>query len=121
MLECAFAYPVALTLIMGLIVQGLGVYRYQHVAHLAREAARWAAVHGSSYQSDTKSAAPSKDDLLTKAIYPRMVGLSKASLSVTTFTMTNGVATVSLRYDWRPEAAFGSIALTSTAAEPIAY
>ena len=120
-MECAFAYPLATLLLIGLIVLGLGVYRYQHVAHLAREAARWAAVRGSSYQKDQSATEPTTQELLDDAIYPRMIGLERSLLSVPTFTMTDGVVTVSLRYEWHPEAFFGTVSLTSTAVEPIAY
>jgi len=47
--ESAFVLPVALLLTLGLIVGGLGMYRYQEVAHLAREGARYASAHGGRY------------------------------------------------------------------------
>jgi hypothetical protein len=52
LVECAFIYPVAFLLILGLIVGGMGVYRYQEVSHLAREGARWASAHGAQYRQD---------------------------------------------------------------------
>lgn len=44
--EAAIALPVAFLLILGTCVIGLGVFRYQQVASLAREGARYASVHG---------------------------------------------------------------------------
>jgi hypothetical protein len=41
---------VVLLVVFGLIVGGLGVFRYQEVAHLAREGARYASTHGGTYQ-----------------------------------------------------------------------
>jgi hypothetical protein len=51
-LECAFAFPITLFLIFGLLIGGTGIFRYQQVAHLAREAARFASVHGGQYAQD---------------------------------------------------------------------
>src|SRR6266404_7733612 len=50
--EFAVVAPVTFLLILGLIVGGLGVFRYQEVAHLAREATRYASTHGGQYQLD---------------------------------------------------------------------
>jgi Flp pilus assembly protein TadG len=50
LVEFAIVVPVAFLLILGLIVGGLGVFRYQEVAHLAREATRYASTHGGDYQ-----------------------------------------------------------------------
>src|ERR1043165_3670203 len=74
--EFAVTSAVTLFLIVALMVGGLGVYRYQEVAHLAREGARYASTHGGQYQldgQDTRTGAAgsaSSDDprtyLLTK-------------------------------------------------------
>jgi len=48
-LECAIVYPITFFLIFGLLVGGMGIFRYQEVAHLARECARFAATHGGLY------------------------------------------------------------------------
>jgi hypothetical protein len=50
--ESAVVYPVAFLLMLGVIVGGMGIFRYQEVSHLAREAARWASTHGAQYQRD---------------------------------------------------------------------
>ncbi len=50
--EFAVVAPVVLLFVFGLIVGGLGVFRYQEVAHLAREGARYASTHGGIYQHD---------------------------------------------------------------------
>lgn len=51
-LEFAIVAPVVFMLILGLIVGGMGVFRYQEVAHLAREASRYASTHGGQYTID---------------------------------------------------------------------
>jgi Flp pilus assembly protein TadG len=51
-IEFAFVAPVALFLVFAQVVGGLGVSRYQEVAHLAREGARYASTHGGMYQRE---------------------------------------------------------------------
>lgn len=52
LVECALVYPLVLLVFIGMIVVGMGVFRYQQVAALAREGSRWASVRGWQYQSD---------------------------------------------------------------------
>ena len=52
LVECAFVYPLVFLFTLGLVVGGMGVFRYQEVSHLAREAARWASTHGAQYRKD---------------------------------------------------------------------
>jgi Flp pilus assembly protein TadG len=51
-LESAIVYPLVFLLILGLIIGGMGVYRYQQAAALARSAARYASTHGAQYRKD---------------------------------------------------------------------
>ncbi|MHC5540093.1 TadE family protein, partial [Singulisphaera rosea] len=41
MAESAVVYSALMLLLLGMITVGLGVFRYQQVASLAREGARW--------------------------------------------------------------------------------
>ena len=50
--EFAVVAPVVLFFIFAQIIGGLGVFRYQEVAHLAREGARYASTHGGTYQQE---------------------------------------------------------------------
>jgi Flp pilus assembly protein TadG len=52
MVESAIVLGVTFLLLLGLIVGGLGVVRYQTVAGLAREATRVASVRGGQYRQD---------------------------------------------------------------------
>jgi Flp pilus assembly protein TadG len=52
MVEFAVIAPVVLLLILGQIIGGLGIFRYQELAHLARDCARYASTHGGNYQRD---------------------------------------------------------------------
>jgi len=56
LVECAFIIPLTFLLVAGLVVCAMGVFRYQQMAHLAREAARYAAVHAMPPSSDLKRA-----------------------------------------------------------------
>ena len=51
--ECALVFPALMIFLFGLIIGGLGVFRYQEVASLAREGARYASVRGTDYSSAT--------------------------------------------------------------------
>ena len=51
-LECAIIYPVVFLLMLMLMIGGMGVFRYQEVASLARAAARYASTHGAQYRKD---------------------------------------------------------------------
>ena len=52
MIEFAVVAPVFLLLVLGLLIGGLGIARYQEVAHLARLGARYASTHGAMYQRE---------------------------------------------------------------------
>ena len=80
LLEFAVAAP-SVMLLIGLLVGGLGVFRYQQVAHLARDASRWACVHGSQYASATGNAAATATDVYQQAIVPNAGGLNLSHLS----------------------------------------
>lgn len=90
LLEGAFALPVTFFFICATVVGGMGIFRYQEIAHLAREAARFAAVHGSQYASENASAItagtlPSVDVayLTDQIVKARAVGLDTSQLKVT--------------------------------------
>jgi Flp pilus assembly protein TadG len=120
LVECSFVFPIVFLLTLGTIVLGLGVFRYQEMAWLAREGARWAAVHGPVYQSEQAQSAPTSQSVMTNAISPKMVLLTPANLTCT-LSMTNGSAIVTLTYNWTPEAYFGTTPLSSKSVVPILY
>jgi hypothetical protein len=135
--------PISFFLLTTLLVGGLGIFRYQEVASLARDASRYAAVHGSKYAAATGNQAATPDDgkwsggtgkcslVYNNIIAPRavMLDLSKLSYSVTwntnnsqfhtatvsgsTVNVANTVS-VTVSYRWIPEAYLGGLTLTST-------
>ena len=135
--EFAIACPVVFSLIFASIVGALGTFRYQHIAALAREGARWASVHGGQYALDTGKTAATANDIYTNAIQPGIVGLDPSRLSyqitwnqsnmpqsaTTSYSTPKGnTVSVTLTYQWVPELILtGPIALTSTATAQMAY
>jgi Flp pilus assembly protein TadG len=138
MVEFAVVGPVTFLLLIGLLVGGLGVFRYQATAYTAREASRWAAVHGTDYALETGNAAATAADVYNQAIAPNATGLqlSQLSYSVTwntnnspyhtttvngqTVKVTNTVA-VTVTYHWIPEAYLGGMSLSSTSVSVMSY
>src|SRR5947209_1447179 len=51
--ECAIVYPVTFLILLGLVFGGMGIFRYQEVASLARAGARYASTHGAQFRKDT--------------------------------------------------------------------
>ncbi len=123
--EGAAVYPVVFILVIGLIVGGLGVFRYQEVASLAREGARYASVHGDQYQQSTGRPAATADDVYNNAVLPKVVSLDTGHLDHNvTWSPDNqqgSTVTVRLTYHWVPEAFLGGIDLSSTSTMPISY
>ena len=122
MVESAIVYSVLLTLVLGTMVMGLGIFRYQQIAALAREGSRWASVHGPTYQSENDAAAPTDADVKT-VILARAVILDSSALQcdLDQSKLQAGVASVVLTYTWTPEAYFAPIKMTSTAVMPVTY
>ncbi len=86
-LEFAVVAPVTFLLILGLIIGGMGVFRYQEVAHLAREATRYASTHGGQYILDgmpakTSVAAVSSDSDIQAYVATKAVALNPSNLTV---------------------------------------
>jgi Flp pilus assembly protein TadG len=150
MVEAALILPVFFMFILGMVVIGIGIYRYQQVASLAREGARYASVHGSLYFAASSNNLQASD-IYNNAIAPMAIGLIGANLTyqvqwgnsatgsfvwtnwVTSSTSTptsptaggatlyNGVK-VTVSYNWTPGMYIpGSINLTSTSVMPMSF
>lgn len=81
LVETALVYPILFLLVLGIIMLGIGVFRYQQVAHAAREGARWAAVHGAKYSQETGNPAATPQDVFDTVILPQMARVSSANIS----------------------------------------
>lgn len=131
MVEFAVVGTATFVILLGLLIGGLGIFRYQQVARLARDASRWASVHGAQYALDTGNPAATPTDVYNQVIAPNATALDLGHLnySVTWNTnnspyhivTTNGqqtnvanTVTVTITYQWLPEAFLGGITMTST-------
>jgi Flp pilus assembly protein TadG len=130
--EFALVLPILSITLIGFMVLGAGVSRYQQVAAAAREAARWASVHGKQFSRDTGRPAATSQNVYDQVIKSRLVGfnLSNVTYSVAwnqsnepfyviknadgTFTKIANVVTVTVTYQWIPEGFLGATTLTST-------
>ena len=135
--EFAVACPIAFFLIFATIIGGLAVYRYQQVAALAREGARYASVHGGQYEQETGNPAARPQDVYDQAIDPLAVGLDRDRLTYTVtwdkdnlpFSVdenyedpTGNTVTVTVNYEWIPEMyLLGPFTLTSTSVSQMYY
>jgi len=143
LIEAAMVYPVLIVLMLGIILLSIGVFRYQQVAHIAREASRWAAVRGAKYAQETGNAAATKDSVFDNAIKPQAAGMRLTSTNLTydvtwqssnaqttTKTVTVGgvstvketanTVTVTVTYTWNT-GLFGNIPVSSTSVMVMSY
>jgi Flp pilus assembly protein TadG len=142
--EFAVIAPVVMLLLIGFAILTMGVYRYQQVAWLAREGARYASTHGAQYRADHQLPIGNLDvwraDIRENCILPAASALDANQLTVnvaysagnnranaanssTNFSSTiENRVTVTVSYQWVPEGFLtGPITLTSTATAPMAY
>jgi Flp pilus assembly protein TadG len=78
--ESAIVLPVMLFLLLGLLIGGMGVFRYQQTACLAREAARCASVRGKQSEYATGNTCPTQSEILQNAALPLAVGMDPANI-----------------------------------------
>ena len=131
MVEFAVILPVTLLVLIGPVVGGIGIFRYCELADLAREASRWASVHGSQYEKETGNTAATPLDVYNNVIKAKAVSLDLTKLSYNVTwntdngpyhtTIVNGqvvpvinTVKVTLTYQWIPELYFATVNLTST-------
>src|SRR5215831_16237370 len=89
LVESALVLGITLLLVVGLIVLGLGVFRYQQTAAVAREAARWASVHGGLYARETGQPAATQE-LVKNQVIPRYsTGLDPNQITLFSVTWDN--------------------------------
>lgn len=134
--EAAFVLPVTLFLLIGFVVVAMGVFRYQEVAFLAREGARYASTHGAQFREDAGlpvgTAETWKSDITTNGINPRRIALDPSRMTVTyewppvinqptkSDNWPGSKVKVTVTYQWLPEVFLvGPYNLTSTAELPI--
>lgn len=135
-LECAFVLPVIFFLFIGLVIGATGVFRFQEVATLAREGARYASTHGYQYRKDAGLSMGSStdwyNDIYDNAIKPKILSLDTAKLTVKVSwpdvvnqagkpdNWPGSKVDVTVSYQWLPELyLIGPYTLQSTSSMPI--
>lgn len=135
--EFAICAPLVFFILLATIVGSLAIFRYQQVAALAREASRWASVHGTQYEKDTGNPAATPEDVFNTAILPAATALDPEHLSYeVTWDRSNiplqviddvqtpegNTVTVTVSYELLPEISLiGPINLTSTSTAQMTY
>jgi Flp pilus assembly protein TadG len=112
--EAALIYPVLFLLILAIILLGLSVFRYQQVAHMSREASRWASVHGGAYAQENGTTPASAQDVFANGIVPYAAGLGTGGMSYTvsqdpvagtiTYTGVNADNSITYTITWNMDA-----------------
>jgi Flp pilus assembly protein TadG len=138
LVENGLVLSITLMFVVDLIVIGLGVFRYQQTAAVAREAARWASVHGGQYAQETAQPMATPASVRAYAIPRYSTGLDPNHITAFTVTWDNASEMptyfdyanqvwksnsvhVTISYQWIPEAFLGGITLTSTSEMPMSY
>src|SRR5262245_57721734 len=122
--EFALVSPILLFFLFATVIGAAGIFRYQAVASLAREAARYASVRGHRYELVTGNPAATPTDVYNDVIRPNsLFDQSKIGYSVTWSpdNRQGSMVTVKVTYQWLPELFLGGISLSSTATVPISY
>jgi len=137
LVESAFVYPVLFFLMIMIVLGAMMAFRYQLVAHLAREGSRYAACHGAQYAAENNTSAATPQDVYTNAIAPQAGGIGAKDLSYSVtwdsdnrqyrtavvddavVNVANTVAvTVTCQWD---TVVFGSITVSSTSVSTVFY
>ena len=120
--EAAIVLPIAFLFVIGIIVGGLGVFQYNQLTGLTRECARWASVHGRSWQRSGGGQRPSAGDLVTEVLEKRSTAIDPKKIECKLeWDPTETVVTVQLRYRWVPDAYFSGGVFSSTAVMFVSY
>jgi Flp pilus assembly protein TadG len=134
--ECAIVLPLTFFFLFAVVIGGMGMFRYQEVATLAREGARFASTHGHQYRRDAGQPVGTADDwsldVYNNAIAPQVVSLDTSQLSYQVSwpdvinqpgkpdNWPGSKVDVTVSYQWFPELyLIGPITLTSTSSMPI--
>lgn len=134
-LEFALISPVLLLLLFGLVIGGLGIFRFHQVSSLAREAARYASVRGLDYSRETDQPAATQASIRQEVVLANSVGLKPELLTCTVtwdesnaprrvlpdLKVVNNVVIVTVSYQWISEKYFGGVRLSSTSRMPMTF
>lgn len=120
--EAAVVYPAAILLLMGTVIVGLGVFRFEQLQFLARQGARYASVHGPTYASESGQSMASTSSVLT-FVQQMAVGLEGLECTAVNYSSSSMPCSVSvtLTYTWSPVSLFSPMTWTVTSTMPVTY
>jgi hypothetical protein len=96
--EFAIVGSVCFLFLIGLLLLETAVFRFEAVASMAHEGARWAAVHGKRFEN-FKSIQIDADDVYQNAILPRAKGMDLRKLEYSvTWDEKKSLVKVTVRY-----------------------
>jgi Flp pilus assembly protein TadG len=138
--EFALVAPIAFLLLLTCIVGAMGVFRYQELAYLCREGARYASTHGAQYSREKNSnVALTSTAIYNAAIAPKAVGFDPNYLTYTIVYDTSNepyrsavvgtdvkqisnTVTVTMNYTWVSGwTYFGDVSLTASSKAQMSY
>ena len=143
--ETVVVLAVLFLIVFGILVGGVGVFRYQQVACLSREGARWASVRGGQCYKETDQAPPTAAQIAERAVHPLAVGMNPAAVTVQVEWIDRGTNTttswdaapkdvwsvtpsgevvtnavrVTVSYQWAPGVGWQSMTMTSVTETPL--
>lgn len=102
LVEAAIVLPVTLLLVFGLVIGGLGIFRYQEVAYVARLAARYACTHAGQYDSDNAAAiaAGTLPDVNETYLIQNVIDPAANIMDKTKLSATVTITTASGTFNW---------------------
>src|SRR5262245_2535921 len=89
-MEFAFICPLLLFVLVVLGIGGMGIFRYQEVAWLARKAARYSCVLGSQYHTEMTNPSPTEDQIRQAMLNNWAVALDPARVTLQASLVQNG-------------------------------
>jgi hypothetical protein len=120
--ESAIVLPIVITVLLAIIAGAFAIFIYQQTAALAREGARYAAVHGYNYSQSSGQPSASDADIYNNAIAPHMVAMDPAHLSQAVIWAPDrrqgSYVTVTLTYQLSIPI-YGDLTLTSSSTEQV--
>ncbi len=120
--ESAIVYPIAMLLMIGTVVVGIGIFRYQQIQFLAREGARYASVHGPTYAQEQGLPEASTQSVMAY-LQGLTVGMPGLECTSVLFSSASSPCTVevTLQYTWTPEGYFQAMTWTISSTMPVTY
>jgi Flp pilus assembly protein TadG len=122
--ESAIVLPIVIVVVIAIASGAYAVFTYEQIASLAREASRYASVHGQYHAQDTGTTATTATKIYQNAILPRVVNIDPTKLTYSVSwnpdQKQNSYVTVTVTYTTSVPI-FGNLTMKSTSCSPISW